>query len=213
MDSPLWQNRIVRTGDENPEDLLANPKNWRIHPKAQQDALAGVLTEIGWIAPVIVNEVTGHVIDGHLRITLALRRGETAIPVSYVQLTEEEEALALATFDPLSALAVMDAEQMTGLLAETASPDGSVQKLLDSLRQTAESALASSAPPPDLDGLVDQLDGPPDVDPYPTIKVRVTHETYEQWVSLMEDAPGRGEAEKMAAILAAVDTAALGWQG
>ena len=33
-----WRNRIVGHGEEAPDQLLANPKNWRIHPKAQQDA-------------------------------------------------------------------------------------------------------------------------------------------------------------------------------
>jgi hypothetical protein len=36
-----WRNRISGAGEEAPDQLLANPANWRIHPKAQQDALAG----------------------------------------------------------------------------------------------------------------------------------------------------------------------------
>ena len=47
-----WQDRIVGQGKENPEQLLANPQNWRIHPKSQQDALKGALDEIGWIQQV-----------------------------------------------------------------------------------------------------------------------------------------------------------------
>jgi hypothetical protein len=38
-----WRNRITGSGQEAPDQLLANPANWRIHPKAQQDALAGAL--------------------------------------------------------------------------------------------------------------------------------------------------------------------------
>ncbi len=38
-----WRNRITGTGEEAPDQLLANPANWRVHPKAQQDALAGAL--------------------------------------------------------------------------------------------------------------------------------------------------------------------------
>jgi len=38
------RNRITGTGEEAPDQLLANPANWRIHPKAQQDALAGPST-------------------------------------------------------------------------------------------------------------------------------------------------------------------------
>jgi hypothetical protein len=41
---PRWRSRIVGHGDEDPEQLLANPRNWRIHAKNQQDALIGVLT-------------------------------------------------------------------------------------------------------------------------------------------------------------------------
>jgi hypothetical protein len=57
QDAPRkWRNRIVGHGEEDPEQLLANPKNWRIHPKAQQDALAGVLAQVGWVQDVIVNQ-------------------------------------------------------------------------------------------------------------------------------------------------------------
>ena len=41
-----WRSRIVGSGEVKPGDLIANPRNWRLHPKAQQDALAGVLTEV-----------------------------------------------------------------------------------------------------------------------------------------------------------------------
>ena len=39
-----WRNRITGSGEEAPDQLLANPANWRTHPKAQQDALAGAQT-------------------------------------------------------------------------------------------------------------------------------------------------------------------------
>jgi len=32
----------------SPAELAANPRNWRKHPEAQQAALAGVLSEVGW---------------------------------------------------------------------------------------------------------------------------------------------------------------------
>jgi hypothetical protein len=31
-----------------PDQSLANPCNWRIHPQYQQDALRGILDEVGW---------------------------------------------------------------------------------------------------------------------------------------------------------------------
>lgn len=106
---PRWRNRISGHGEEDPNRLLCNPKNWRLHPKAQQNALAGVLAEIGWVQDVIVNRRTGFVVDGHARVALAISAGER-VPVVYVDLSEQEEALIIATFDPLSAMAVANEE-------------------------------------------------------------------------------------------------------
>src|SRR4030042_356185 len=40
MSTTNWRNRIIGEGEEPPDQLLANPGNWRIHPQAQQAALA-----------------------------------------------------------------------------------------------------------------------------------------------------------------------------
>lgn len=126
-----WANRIVGSGEEDPEQLLANPFNFRLHPKFQQETLEGVLDEIGFIQNVIVNRRTGHLIDGHLRVTLALRREQPTIPVVYVDLSEDEEKLALATLDPLSSFATADADKLEELLTMTQSDDERVKDLLD----------------------------------------------------------------------------------
>lgn len=112
-----WRNRIVGQGEESPAELVANPKNWRTNPKAQQEALAGVLDEVGWGQQVLVNQLTGRLVDGHLRVELAARRGETSIPVTYLELSEQEEDLILATLDPLTALAETDGAKLAELLA------------------------------------------------------------------------------------------------
>lgn len=72
--SGVWRNRIVGHADVPPAELVPNPRNWRSHPLEQQRALAGALAEVGWVAEVLVNRTTGHVVDGHLRIELALAR-------------------------------------------------------------------------------------------------------------------------------------------
>lgn len=128
-----WQNRIVGHGEERPDQLLANPRNWRIHPKQQQDALSGVLSEVGLVQSVIVNKHTGYVVDGHLRVSLAMREGQPTIPVVYVELSEEEEALILATLDPLSALAGTDQEKLDELLHEVTTCSPAVAAMLAEL--------------------------------------------------------------------------------
>jgi hypothetical protein len=46
----LWQNRIVGHADVPPGELVANGLNWRLHGKAQQAALSGAISEVGWVA-------------------------------------------------------------------------------------------------------------------------------------------------------------------
>lgn len=141
-----WKNRIVDHGEEVPDQLLANPLNWRTHPKFQQQALSAVLEEVGIVQQVIVNRRTGHLVDGHLRVTLAMRRDEPSIPVIYVDLSEEEEKKILVTFDPLSALAESDREVLTNLLNELGNGD-------DLLKYIAED---HGITPPDFEPLTDE---------------------------------------------------------
>ena len=86
-----WRNRIVGHADVAPADLVPNPRNWRTHPAKQQRALTGAVGEVGWVAEVLVNRTTGHVVDGHLRIELALDRHEPTVPVTYVELSAQAE--------------------------------------------------------------------------------------------------------------------------
>lgn len=92
-----WDKRIVGNADVPPGQLVGNDRNFRLHPDAQKEALQGVIDDIGFIRSVTVNRRTGRVIDGHLRIKLALETEQETIPVEYVDLSEQEEAEALAT--------------------------------------------------------------------------------------------------------------------
>lgn len=129
----MWRNRITRTGDVSPSELLANPKNWRTHPEHQRKALEGVLDEVGFVQHVIVNERTGHMVDGHLRAAMAREAGQESIPVVYVDLSEAEEAEILATLDPIGALAGTDAEKLESVLHDVSSASAAVQEMLSEL--------------------------------------------------------------------------------
>jgi hypothetical protein len=99
-----WRSRIVGSGDVDPATLLANPHNWRTHPANQRAAIKGVLSDVGWVARVLVNRTTGRMIDGHLRVEEAIRAKAATVPVDYVELDEREEAIVLATLDPIGAI-------------------------------------------------------------------------------------------------------------
>jgi len=130
-----WKNRIIGTGEETPENLLANPKNWRLHPKAQQEGLEEILDRVGWVQNVIVNQRTGFLADGHLRVTLAMRRNEPRIPVVYVDLSQEEEDIILASLDPLAALGRTDLDKLKQLIADVAEIHPDMSGLLERIAQ------------------------------------------------------------------------------
>ena len=155
-----WKNRIIGEADIEPDQLLANPLNWRIHPKFQQDALRGVLSDVGWVQRIIVNQSTGNIIDGHLRVSLALRHGAKTVPVIFVDLSEDEENEILATLDPLGAMAGTDKIKLNELLNVVSSQDESVMAMLSelsSLGKTPEKTVEDEKP--EFDGDEDGDEG------------------------------------------------------
>jgi len=128
-----WRSRIVGHGQEPPDQLLANPRNWRRHPAEQREALRGSLDTVGWVAQILVNRTTGHVVDGHARVEEAISRGERSVPVLYVELSEEEEALVLATLDPIAAMAIAEQSVLDDLLADLSVDDAGLAALLADL--------------------------------------------------------------------------------
>jgi DNA modification methylase len=113
-----WETRITGEGQADPGALLAHPQNWRGHPEAQRAQMTAVLEGVGWIQRVIVNKTTGRILDGHLRVELAKEKGEEAVPVVWVELSEEEELIALATFDFLSSQAEIEKADYARLVGE-----------------------------------------------------------------------------------------------
>lgn len=112
-----WRNRIVGSGEQPASQFIANPYNWRTHPSSQAKALETALEEIGWIQEVVVNRRTGHLIDGHERILLALAQGDdTLVPYKEVDLSESEEQAMLLSLDPIAAMAGKDMGAIQALL-------------------------------------------------------------------------------------------------
>jgi hypothetical protein len=118
-------------------ELLADPRNWRTHPKAQHDALKGVLEEVGFADAVLARELDDGslmLIDGHLRAETA---GDEVIPVLIIDVTEEEAGKLLATLDPMAAMADADSEKLRELLLSIKTNSQPLQALLE---KTADQA-------------------------------------------------------------------------
>lgn len=121
----------------DPSTLTPNPRNWRRHPTTQRDALAGVLDDVGWAGAALFNRRTGRLIDGHLRLDVALQRGDDAMPVLVGEWDDAQEAEILATLDPIAALADTDGAALTDLLRDVSTGSAAVMDVLGRLADDA----------------------------------------------------------------------------
>ena len=130
------RDRIVEFTRIKASDLTPHPQNWRKHPKAQQDAMSGILKEVGYVDAIMVRKHEGgyQIIDGHLR---AETTPNTNVPVLVVDLDDAETALVLATFDPLAAMAEASAEHLDALLQQVNTTDAALQAMLADVANNA----------------------------------------------------------------------------
>ena len=195
LNKPLV-NRIIGHGEEQVDQLLANPLNFRLHPDNQQQALAGAIDDIGFIRSVTVNQRTGRVVDGHLRVTLAARSGVEKLPVEYVDLDESEEAQALLSLDPIAAMAASDKAKLDELMRAVQSDDERVQAMISEIAEHEGMFDMLS-----LDELADKYGETNERDFWPVVRVQVSPETMSKYEAIMESLPGDDEAEKFDALV------------
>jgi ParB-like chromosome segregation protein Spo0J len=148
MTDIAWRSRITGYGTAAPDVLMINPANWRVHPRQQQAALTALMDRVGWVRHVIVNEATGHIVDGHLRVQLALARGESELPVVYVTLSEAEERVILAALDPIAGLAATDTAALMALAASIQVDSPDVDEIGTLVQAMAGTSRPSAAPVP-----------------------------------------------------------------
>lgn len=121
-------------------ELAPNPRNWRTHPVAQQDALRGVLAEVGYADALLVRELPDgrlELIDGHLR---AETTPDAVVPVLVLDVNEKEAIKILLTHDPLAALAGANVQQLGELLDGCDIENPSVVKMLAELEESVQQA-------------------------------------------------------------------------
>jgi len=131
------RDRIKELRRVKASELLPNPKNWRTHPKSQQDALRGVLSEVGFADAAIARELPDGslmLIDGHLRAETA---ADANVPVLVLDVTEAEADKLLVTLDPLAAMADTNAEALESVLGEVETNSEAVSEMLSRLAHRA----------------------------------------------------------------------------
>ena len=154
-----YRDRILGTVRVRGDRLLPHPKNWRVHPENQRDAMRGVLADLGVarsltgvpanpkaLAEVRALETQGErdawlrrfeagtgdilLLDGHLR---AEEIRDQPLPVELLDLDEREQAELLATFDPIGDLATADRTKFLSLAEDFNSTNPAVQALVADL--------------------------------------------------------------------------------
>jgi ParB-like chromosome segregation protein Spo0J len=161
--------------------LRPHPNNWRVHPPSQQDALRGILAEVGYADALLARELpdgTLELIDGHLR---AETTPEMKVPVLIVDLDDREAAKLLALHDPLAGLAEADGDALAELLRQVETESEAVRTLLDQM-------LAEPELPPD----------PPADDSGPPREVAL-HEAFQVVIECRDEDEQRAVYERMTA--------------
>jgi DNA modification methylase len=131
------RDRIKELRRVKASELIPNPKNWRTHPVAQQDALKGILAEVGFAGAVLARELDDGslmLIDGHMR---AETTHDQEIPVLILDVDEAESDKLLATFDPIAAMAESDPQALDALLRNVNTGSEALQKMLADLAEGA----------------------------------------------------------------------------
>jgi hypothetical protein len=133
------ENRLIKREDVDPKEIRAHVQNWRVHPQAQQDAVEGALSEIGWVQSLLVNLRTSTdfpeadrvptLINGHLRLKIALDDSEATVPVDYVDLDPNEERVVLAALDLTTEMADRDEDMLRALLEEIEVENSALDEL------------------------------------------------------------------------------------
>lgn len=150
------RDRIKELRRVKASELIPNPKNWRTHPVAQQDALKGILAEVGFAGAVLARELddgTLMLIDGHMR---AEATTDQEIPVLILDVDEAESDKLLATFDPIAAMAESDPHALDALLRNVDTGSEALQKMLAELADGAglyqdKEVLEDEVPEPPVD--------------------------------------------------------------
>lgn len=154
---PVWQNKIIRYGTQPASEFLAHPNNPRRHPVRQRKALRGSLDTLGFVAPIIVNERTGYLLDGHARVEECLTLNEDMpLPTIWVNLSEAEEKQFLLTFDYMTYMAQYDAQLVQSLAGDddlralVAQMDDEQRKAIEDI-QASIAGIAVQEPAPAID--------------------------------------------------------------
>lgn len=127
-----FQSRIVGLDKKKASAFHKNPLNPHDHPDSQKNALRRLFGQVGQFDVVIENITTGHLLDGHARVELALEHGDQPLDYLKVELSHDEELLVLATLDETARMADTNQDALD-LILERLSETGDYADILQAV--------------------------------------------------------------------------------
>lgn len=118
------KSKIVGYSEENPKSLIANDLNFRVHPNDQAKIVGASMQELGWFDMVMVSKRTKRILNGHLRVQIAIERNALTVPVRWVQVDEGEEQAILASYDAIGLAATNETQSYKVLLQGITKANG-----------------------------------------------------------------------------------------
>lgn len=117
------QRVVVRVDAVEVKELLGseNPLNWREHSKRQKEYVQDTIENLGWAQALTYNATTGHLINGHGRLEIAIEKKYKTIPVDIGAWSEDEERQLLIAIDSTSQMATINANALDSLVQSTLS--------------------------------------------------------------------------------------------
>lgn len=154
------RDRITELRRVKASEIEGAPWNWRTHDQEQAQAVKASLEELGIIDALKCRQLPDgryQLFDGHLREEIYQGIGpDTIVPILVTDLSEDEAKKANVIFDPLSAMAGVNAEKLDGLLREVQTGNEALASVLDDLAKDAGIIDAGSANVPDADETIDE---------------------------------------------------------
>lgn len=152
-DKPDIRNRITEIRKMRLGDIAQGPDNWRTHPESQVAAFMGIVDEVGWFGVPLVywsEKINGWAyLDGNMR---GEELPDYEADVALTDFTDEDIALPLASYDPISAQAEADREKLGALLQNVKSGNVGVQALLAGLAEREGVFFGNGNEPPEDPG-------------------------------------------------------------
>lgn len=115
------QRVVVRVDAVEVKELIGseNPLNWREHSKRQKEYVQDTIETLGWAQALTYNAVTGHLINGHGRLEIAIQQKYKTLPVDVGAWNEDEERQLLIAIDSTSQMATINANALDSLVQST----------------------------------------------------------------------------------------------